>query len=82
MNFYLNYMTIYGHSDDILPLIVYIGGSKLILGMKEAELNAALTNELEIYRRLLDNIPAELGIFDPQGKFIYNTPSGIKDPVV
>jgi len=75
-------MTIYGHCDDILPLIVYIGGSKLILGMKEAELNTALKNELEIYRRLLDNIPAELGIFDPQGRFIYNTPSGIKDPVV
>jgi len=50
--------------------------------MKEAELNAALKNELEIYRRLLDNIPAELGIFDPQGRFIYNTPSGIKDPEV
>ena len=50
--------------------------------MKEAELNTALKNELEIYRRLLDNIPAELGIFDPQGRFIYNTPSGIKDPVV
>ena len=50
--------------------------------MEEAELKAALRNELDIYRRLLDNIPAELGIFDPQGKFIYNTPSGIKDPEV
>ena len=50
--------------------------------MKEAELNLALRNELDVYRRLLDNIPAELGIFDPHGKFIYNTPSGIKDPVV
>ena len=50
--------------------------------MKEAELNATLKNELEIYRRLLDNIPAELGVFDPKGKFIYNTPSGIRDPEV
>ena len=50
--------------------------------MKEAELNVALKNELDIYRRLLDHIPAELGIFDLQGKFIYNTPSGIKDPEV
>jgi len=50
--------------------------------MKEAELNLALRNELDVYRRLLDNIPAELGIFDPNGRFIYNTPSGIKDPVV
>ena len=37
---------------------------------------------MDIYRRLLDHIPAELGIFDLQGKFIYNTPSGIKDPEV
>ncbi|MCZ6899017.1 MAG: sigma 54-interacting transcriptional regulator [Bacteroidetes bacterium] len=50
--------------------------------MKEAELNTVLRNELDIYRRLLDHIPAELGIFDLQGKFIYNTPSGIKDPEV
>jgi len=50
--------------------------------VNEAELNAALKDELKIYRRLLDNIPAELGIFDPKGRFIYNTPSGIKDPAV
>jgi len=48
--------------------------------MKEAELNQALNNELEIYRRLLDNIPAEMGILDAEGRYIYNTPSGIKDP--
>ena len=48
--------------------------------MKESELNAALKDELEIYRRLLDNIPAEMGILDTEGRYIYNTPSGIKDP--
>ena len=36
-------------------------------------------NELEQYRRLLDNIPAELGILDVKGRFLFNTPSGIKD---
>jgi len=50
--------------------------------MKEEELKAALKNELEIYRRLLDNIPAEMGILDDDGRYIYNTPSGIKDPEV
>ena len=38
--------------------------------------------ELEQYRRLLDNIPAEIGIFDTEGRFLFNTPSGIKDPAV
>lgn len=37
-------------------------------------------NELEQYRRLLDNIPAELGILDVKGRFLFNTPSGIQDP--
>jgi len=38
--------------------------------MKESELNAALKDELEIYRRLLDNIPAEMGILDTEGRYI------------
>ena len=36
--------------------------------------------ELEQYRRLLNNIPAEIGVFDREGRFLFNTPSGIKDP--
>jgi len=35
--------------------------------------------ELEQYRRMLDNIPAELGILDLEGRFLFNTPSGIRD---
>ncbi len=38
-----------------------------------------LIAELEL-RRLLDNIPAELGILDPQGRFLFNTSAGIHDP--
>jgi len=38
-----------------------------------------LIEELEL-RRLLDNIPAELGILDPQGRFLFNTSAGIHDP--
>ena len=41
-----------------------------------------LINELEQYRRILNNIPAEIGVFDPQGRFLFNTPSGIRDPEV
>jgi len=35
--------------------------------------------ELEL-RRLLDNIPAELGILDSEGRFLFNTSTGIHDP--
>ncbi len=38
--------------------------------------------ELEQYRRLLNNIPAEIGVFDREGRFLFNTPSGIKDPAM
>ena len=40
--------------------------------------NPHLIEELEQYRRLLDNIPAEIGVFDPEGRFLFNTPSGIR----
>ena len=46
--------------------------------MKE-NLKRDLIEELEL-RRLLDNIPAELGILDPQGRFLFNTSAGIHDP--
>lgn len=36
--------------------------------------------ELEQYRRLLDHTPAELGVLDLEGRFLYNTPAGIQDP--
>ncbi len=39
-----------------------------------------LIGELEQYRRLLDNIPAELGVLDLRGRFLFNTPSGVRDP--
>ncbi len=38
-----------------------------------------LMAELEL-RRLLDNIPAELGILDSEGRFLFNTSTGIHDP--
>ena len=36
--------------------------------------------ELEQYRRLLDHTPAELGVLDPEGRFLYNTPAGSGKP--
>ena len=45
-----------------------------------AELTSDLITELEEYRRLFNNIPAEIGVFDRQGRFLFNTPSGIRDP--
>ena len=44
------------------------------------ELTPDLITELEQYRRLFNNIPAEIGVFDPEGRFQFNTPSGIRDP--
>jgi len=38
--------------------------------------------ELERFRWLLDNIPAEIGVFDRKGRFEFNTPLGIADPEV
>ncbi len=46
---------------------------------EEPSANPHLIQELEQYRRLLDNIPAEIGVFDPEGRFVFNTPSGIRD---
>ncbi len=41
-----------------------------------------LINELEQYRRILNNIPAEIGVLDTDGRYLFNTPSGIRDPKV
>ena len=41
-----------------------------------------LINELEQYRRILNNIPAEIGVLDTDGRYLFNTPSGIRDPDV
>ncbi len=37
------------------------------------------TGELEHLLRLFDNIPAEIGVLDLQGRFLFNTPYGIRD---
>ena len=50
--------------------------------MGERDLTPDLISELEQYRRLLNNIPAEIGVCDPQGRFLFNTPSCIRDPAV
>ena len=34
------------------------------------------------YRRILNNIPAEIGVLDTDGRYLFNTPSGIRDPGV
>ncbi len=39
-----------------------------------------LLTELAQYRRLFNNIPAEIGVFDLEGRFLFNTPTGISDP--
>ncbi len=44
------------------------------------KLTSDLITEFEQYRRLFNNIPAEIGVFDPKGRFLFNTPSGIPDP--
>ncbi len=50
--------------------------------MREGELSPDRINELAQYRRILNNIPAEIGVFDIEGRFLFNTPSGIRDPSV
>ena len=50
--------------------------------MREGELSPDRINELVQYRRILNNIPAEIGVFDVEGRFLFNSPSGIRDPAV
>ena len=50
--------------------------------MGSQELSADLIRELVQYRRILNNIPAEIGVFDPEGRFLFNTQSGIHDPSI
>ena len=50
--------------------------------MDEHLIPMGVIGELEQYRRLLNNIPAEIGVFDREGRFLFNTPSGIKDPAM
>ena len=50
--------------------------------LAEGELTPDLLTELEQYRRLFNNIPAEIGVFDLEGRFLFNTPSGVRDPKV
>ena len=38
-----------------------------------------LIDEVAQYSWLLDHIPAEIGVFDREGRFLFNTPSGIRD---
>ena len=38
-----------------------------------------LADKLEYYRRVLENIPAEIGVFDAEGRFVFDTPTGIED---
>ena len=47
--------------------------------MSDHELAPDLINELEQYRRILNNIPAEIGVLDTDGCYLFNTPSGIRD---
>ena len=48
----------------------------------DQEIPIALLDELEQYRRLLNNIPAEIGVLDLEGRYLFNTPSGIHDLAV
>ena len=48
--------------------------------MPEEGLTPDLINELEQYRRILNNIPAEIGVLDLEGRYLFNTPSGIREP--
>ena len=45
-------------------------------------LSQELLDELELYRRVLNNIPAEVALFDLEGRFQFSTPSGIRDASV
>ena len=49
---------------------------------EEAPFPKDLIDEVAQFRWLLDHIPAEIGVFDRDGRFLFNTPSGIKDPAM
>lgn len=39
----------------------------------------AMANERDFYKEALDNLPADIGVFDLDGKYMYVNPAGIKD---
>ncbi len=48
--------------------------------MASDSLSPDLIRELEQYRRILNHIPAEIGVLDREGRYLFNSPSGIRDP--
>lgn len=38
-----------------------------------------LIQEKKFYQEVLDNLPADIGVFDPKGRYLYVNPAGIKD---
>lgn len=41
---------------------------------------SSLVEERNFYREVLDNLPADIGVFSTDGKYLYVNPVGIKDP--
>jgi len=39
----------------------------------------AIVEERDFYKEALDNLPADIGVFDVEGKYLYVNPAGIKD---
>ncbi len=64
---------------DLCGRLPVPGGS---LATEALPLATDLLAEAESHWRLLENIPAEIGVFDPRGRFLFNTPSGIRDPAM
>ena len=48
--------------------------------MASDSMSPDLIRELEQYRRILNHIPAEIGVLDRDGRYLFNSPSGIRDP--
>ncbi|MDN3642955.1 PAS domain S-box protein [Lutimonas halocynthiae] len=48
----------------------------------EKQAQEKLENQRKFYEQILDNIPTDIAVFDPEHTYLYINPKGIKDPVL
>ncbi|MCI1190128.1 response regulator [Hymenobacter sp. DH14] len=70
------YMTPVLAADGTFRMMVGTSGN--VTQRQQAE--RKLAEQREFYERALSHIPCDIGVFDPQGRYLYVNATGIKDP--
>ena len=72
----LRYLVPVFAADGALRMMVGTSGN--VTQRRQAE--QKLAEQREFYERALSHIPCDIGVFDPQGRYLYVNATGIKDP--